>query len=140
MIDLVAWDRADGLLFYREGSDFFSLRPPFGDPKPVSEAEAARAIDYGFEPSTKSFPTVEDMLDYVRASRPQSITETGNIAPGLLRIASRSVLEDFLTRAETELPLNKAHWLVRAMLDHSPRMQTDTLLLARAEALLGRSS
>jgi hypothetical protein len=146
MIELVALDEVDGLLFYRQAGDTFALRPPYSDaPTRVPEAAVARAIgDHGFEAKDLQFTTLEQMVSFVRQQADGAPGEgDGPVAPGLLRVAPAPVLQRFLDRAERELlptgAVEQAERLLRAMLAHSSRLRANDELKLRAERLLAEA-
>jgi hypothetical protein len=148
MIELLALERIDGLLFFREAGRIFALRAPYEEPLGVSEAAVARAVgDHGFEALHLTFGSLEEMLVFVRAEQQKAIADLApgspDIAAGLLRIAPAATITRFLDRVEHELFPRRAYVeaarLLEGMLTHSLQVARTPALLSRATVLLDKA-
>ncbi len=148
MIELLALERVDGLLFFREDGNVFALRPPYRERVKVTEAGAARAVgDHGFEAIHMVFSSMAEMIAFVRSAQREAIALDGRAEPalaeGLLRVAPIKILEGFLDRAERELLPTRsyanAERLLTTMLSHAVNLRCAPELESRAEGLLRRA-
>ena len=148
MLELLAIASEDGWAFVRTEGDIVLARPPYSasNSSSVSEASVEKAVvHHGFSASEREFPNWRELIEFLnqqvretRDARGEEIQREG-LGAQMMEFASRDILENFLSRVETEL-LPSASWepAERLLIDmlQLPQIQQNKQLLSRATNLL----